>query len=129
MPISAGKLEFSELIVPHRTGHALLYREKINLKTPHGSTLAGSREYIYLFHQDRLEIFFCLEGKLGELFMALPFQFSSHTYQCTHHCGADTYHGEFEFSLPDKFKITYRVEGPRKDYVIRSEYSRVKALL
>jgi hypothetical protein len=41
-----------------------------------------------------------------------------------HHCGADTYRVRYDFSHWPRWQATWRVTGPRKDYLSVSDYSR-----
>jgi hypothetical protein len=42
----------------------------------------------------------------------------------SHLCGPDVYRGRYEIDGPDRFTITWRVSGPRKNDVIASRYER-----
>jgi hypothetical protein len=42
----------------------------------------------------------------------------------THLCGPDTYRGRYEVQTADRFAVTWRITGPRKDDVIESVYDR-----
>ncbi len=42
----------------------------------------------------------------------------------THLCGADTYRGRYAVEGPDRFTVTWRITGPRKDDLIVSVYER-----
>jgi hypothetical protein len=44
--------------------------------------------------------------------------------EATHACGADVYRGHFVVEHEERFTITWRVSGPRKDDVIVSRYER-----
>lgn len=41
-----------------------------------------------------------------------------------HLCGADTYRGRYRIDGPDRFTVSWRVSGPRKNDVIESVYER-----
>jgi hypothetical protein len=49
---------------------------------------------------------------------------SSGSDDVTHPCGADVYRGRYEIQAPDRFTVTWRVTGPRKDDLIVSVYER-----
>jgi len=42
-----------------------------------------------------------------------------------HECGNDVYRGEFLLSLPNDFKVTWNVSGPRKDYISHTYYKKI----
>jgi len=44
--------------------------------------------------------------------------------EARHPCGADVYRGRYAVDGPDRFVVTWRVAGPRKDDVIESVYVR-----
>lgn len=43
---------------------------------------------------------------------------------CHHLCGRDDYQGQYDFALPSAWTLTWRVSGPRKDYVMTTTYCR-----
>jgi hypothetical protein len=47
--------------------------------------------------------------------------------EATHLCGPDTYRGRYEIESPDRFTVTWRVTGPRKDDLIESVYDRLES--
>ncbi len=53
-----------------------------------------------------------------------PLDLASGSDDVTHLCGADTYRGRYAVEGPDRFTVTWRVTGPRKDDVIVSVYER-----
>jgi len=44
--------------------------------------------------------------------------------QASHFCDPDTYDVRYVFDLPDKWRAEWRVEGPRKDYRMVTNYTR-----
>ena len=44
--------------------------------------------------------------------------------QATHWCDPDTYDVRYVFDWPDRWRAEWRVEGPRKDYRMVTNYSR-----
>jgi hypothetical protein len=40
-----------------------------------------------------------------------------------HHCAPDTYQGRYRFLGPDRWSLSWRITGPRKDLVISSVFS------
>jgi len=53
-----------------------------------------------------------------------PLDLSGGSDDVIHLCGADTYHGTYAVESEDRFTVTWRVTGPRKDDVIESVYER-----
>jgi Family of unknown function (DUF6314) len=53
-----------------------------------------------------------------------PLDLASGSDDVTHLCGADTYHGRYAVEGRDRFTVTWRVTGPRKDDLIVSVYER-----
>lgn len=47
--------------------------------------------------------------------------------QTRHHCPPDTYDVRYDFRLPDEWRATWTVTGPRKDYVMTSTMTRPQA--
>jgi hypothetical protein len=41
-----------------------------------------------------------------------------------HDCAPDTYVGRYRFLGPDRWRLSWRIAGPRKDLVISSVFSR-----
>ena len=42
-----------------------------------------------------------------------------------HQCGEDTYKACYRFFTADRFQLTYGVQGPRKDYVLQTQFERM----
>jgi hypothetical protein len=42
----------------------------------------------------------------------------------THDCAPDLYRGRYRFIGPDRWSLSWRITGPRKDLVISSVFSR-----
>ena len=61
----------------------------------------------------------------GRLFHAL--ELTGGRCEATHLCGADVYRGAYLIEGEDRFTVTWRVRGPRKDDVIESAYDRLYA--
>ena len=53
-----------------------------------------------------------------------PLDLSDGRWEARHHCGEDLYRGVYEVTAPDRFAVTWRVTGPRKDDVIACAYAR-----
>lgn len=44
--------------------------------------------------------------------------------EADHLCGSDHYSGRYVFETSDRWHLTWRVKGPRKDYTMDSTYTR-----
>ena len=53
-----------------------------------------------------------------------PLDLTAGHCDATHFCGPDVYHGRYEIEDGDRFTVTWRITGPRKDDVIASVYDR-----
>ena len=112
------------------------YREDGRLKLPNGIELDVFREYDYIADSDgSLEIKFVENGIRTYRFLSLKFSttVSSEktegsddtsnwlTATSDHLCVKDLYTGTFQIQLDgcsaDAIRITYNVQGPKKDYV------------
>jgi hypothetical protein len=53
-----------------------------------------------------------------------PLDLATGSDDVTHLCGEDTYHGRYAVEGPDRFTVTWRASGPRKDDLIETRYDR-----
>lgn len=53
-----------------------------------------------------------------------PLDLRGGSCEATHLCGADTYRGRYLIESADRFTVSWRVTGPRKDDLIESVYDR-----
>ncbi|MBS0185647.1 MAG: hypothetical protein JSS34_04820 [Proteobacteria bacterium] len=93
--------------------NVLLYREEIqmqHLKT--GAIFEGSQEYLYSYDPNLKEL--CKYFKDGRLFYKLGF--CGKEASGVHRCKEDVYEARYMFDSHEKFFLTYRVKGPKKDY-------------
>ena len=114
-----------------------LYIEKTLLTTSEGLQLQGGQQYIYQYDEpnDQLEVYFTKRDEvftLDYLFHQInilptepdcPWRAKSN-----HICTPDNYDVAYEFYFHGvdllKFKISYEVKGPRKDYSMETTYTR-----
>ena len=102
---------------------SLRYREDGVLDLANGKTLQVHREYDYLI-DSTLDIHFVEFGKRAHLFLSLMFQSQDEDgyWVATndHLCIQDLYKGTFKVAFDgvgaSKVIMSYRVEGPQKDY-------------
>lgn len=93
------------------------------LRISDGNLISATRQWIWKFSDDGLQIFFDEEPL--RLYHQLRPTESGGTWTAEgyHDCAPDIYSGEYRFSL-NKITIRQDVMGPRKDYQIISNYSR-----
>ncbi|KAI9842446.1 MAG: hypothetical protein M1837_007115 [Sclerophora amabilis] len=124
-----------------------LYAEEGELHTTSGMTMKGTRRYVYRYREDvdKISAWFVKTGAGQEkmvdyLFHELDFSSPSNGEQAGgdpspgwlakgHHlCVEDNYDSEYLFAFRavalEKFRISYTVKGPNKDYVSEAWYRR-----
>lgn len=100
----------------------LLYAETGVFKTHNGGQLKTFNSYFYVFNatNNSLEKHFVNDTNTkGKLFYIL-----SDDKTASHLCGQDTYKAIYEVSGHSEFIITYSVAGPRKDYLLRTLFTK-----
>ena len=124
-----------------------LYSEKTEMIPSTGPQLSGTRQYIYRYNEpdDALDVFFAERGEevsLGRLFHRLKFEHpppsqtdtevSPWIAKASHFCSPDTYEVAYTFFFDGadlaKWQIEYEVRGPKKDYSMKTWYSRDGAI-
>ena len=111
----------------------LYYLEEGELIMSNGEKFNIRKEYIYSYHEkeDQIEKYFAQDGKKEGIFYKLNFKDHTQTASksqsiCAtgeHLCSKDNYQANYEF-LEDKFKLTYKVNGPNKDYTYETVYEK-----
>ncbi|MEM9343018.1 MAG: DUF6314 family protein [Pseudomonadota bacterium] len=81
--------------------------------TTGGASVEASRTYFWRPGPDGIEVLFD-DGSPFHTIGALP--------DVHHDCAPDTYHGTYDFSDWPRWSLTWRVTGPRKDYISTSRY-------
>lgn len=71
-----------------------------------------TREYFYLWEDMQIKVLFSVQGKPANLFHVINDQFIGN-----HVCINDQYQAKYNFLQNDKFILTYKVHGPKKNYV------------
>lgn len=104
------------------TGAGLIYDEVGELRLPDGPTgataMQASRRYLWLADPDGLRVLF----SDGRDFHRIGV--SDDTATGFHHCPPDDYEVSYNFSRWPDWRTTWRVSGPRKDYVMITDYRR-----
>lgn len=112
---TAGRFEGTARFVAQ--GDGLLYREEGTLRLGDGPPLAAHRAYLWRWERDGVLVSFP-DGRPFHRFR--PEGASEGT---DHPCGADLYRVAYDFAAFPRWAAEWRVEGPRKDYRMRSDYA------
>lgn len=110
--------------------HVLFYQEEGTLKLTSGMEVPASKEYVYRYQDGQISAFFLENGTYNRLFHTLQFESDiKETYPIKaegyHRCKNDDYDAEYNFSSEDAFNLTYKVDGPSKNYSSMSFFKRV----
>jgi len=103
-------------------GEALLQRETGVLVLGNGQSFPAEQKYIWWFNIKQISLEF--SDKRPFLTLAPPFTLCD----SMHLCGEDTYVAQFDFRGRAHWSSTWHVTGPRKDYVMSSDYTRAENL-
>ena len=115
---SSGKFSGAARFTNH-DDHTALYHEGGTLELTTGQSMRAERRYRWLQESN---------GKVAVLFEdGRPFHLvdlNESSPSGHHFCDPDTYQVEYDFSDWPNWKSTWRVTGPRKDYIMHSEFRR-----
>jgi hypothetical protein len=100
----------------------LSYQESGLHQLAQGETVGFYQQYFYRHEGEDLIVRFADNRP----FHALEFYRASGVLHAdAHHlCGADTYKGRYIFHDSDRFSLIWDVRGPKKNYIIETEYKR-----
>lgn len=116
-----GRFEGVGLFQPRGTGLSyggLSYVEEGELRFAGLPSFKATRAY----HWYADEPYIIVEFEDGRFFHR--FDPRQHTTQASHFCDPDTYDVRYVFDLPESWRAEWRVEGPRKDYRMVTNYTR-----
>lgn len=103
-----------------------MYNEQGELTDGEGQQFAAKQSYLYRLAGEKLEV---LKKEESEWMVMHELDFqkdgSSATASHVHLCGQDHYAGTFKVDFSGGWEVAYTVNGQKKDYRIRSVYSRV----
>jgi hypothetical protein len=100
-----------------RAGHRLIQEEDGWLSLPSGgAALRATRRYVWTAEKGRLEVFF----EDNRPFHTVPLGVGRP--ETTYLCPPDRYAVAYDFAAFPDWRAVWRVEGPRKDYVMTSDY-------
>lgn len=94
------------------------YTEEGTLTGTGGRQLRAERRYRWRERAGRVEVLFAD----GAHFHDIPADAAAP--QARHLCGADLYRVRYDFTAWPLWRAEWRVEGPRKNYLLQSSYSR-----
>ncbi len=103
----------------------LAYAESGFITLGDGGALQASRRYVFKLEAPAIACYF--DETPQHLFHVLHFavdpsgQFAA---VADHRCGDDDYHSTYTWRSPDAFMVTHRVAGPRKGYMMTTDYLR-----
>ncbi len=113
---SLGRLRGTADFTPDHDG--IRFVERGLLMLPQARTEA-QRTYRFVIDGDhRFSVFFA-DGRIFH-----RAEITAGTAWACHDCAPDTYHGRYRFSEPDRWSLSWRITGPRKDLVISTVFSR-----
>jgi hypothetical protein len=101
--------------------HLFHYREEGLLKRENGEQFQVYREYLYRYKNNHISVFFAEEVK--RLLHILEFQDTT-TAIARHLCLCDIYEATYKFSTKDEFTLAYDVNGPNKNYLMKTVFKR-----
>jgi hypothetical protein len=114
-------------IAPTGAGRAR-YDETARVRLADGTTLTGSQSYHYRRLPPPASGFDVLFAENEELFERLDFHAfpdGSFRADAEHFCPPDHYVSQFTLDSEDRLVVEHTVQGPRKNYVVRTAYRRV----
>lgn len=111
----------------------LHYQEQGKVIFENKQAFSSYREYAYVYDQGAIAVHFWDQKykQPSRLLHTLQFHSSKLGSQAlvatgTHGCADDLYHAHYLFINPQQFRLTYQVQGPRKDYVLTSHFRKVE---
>ena len=99
-----------------RSGLRLIQEERGTLETAQGR-FEATRRYVWAETDGELQVFFEDMRPFLSIPKAVPMP------QATHFCDPDRYDVVFDFTLWPSWETVWRVEGPRKGYVMTSHFA------
>ena len=102
----------------------ILYREEGFADHPGGFSALAFREYYFAISPGAFRIYFDQEQR--SLFNSVQLFSRDGCYVGSglHYCGQDTYESEYSFHNKDLWVWNHKVSGPKKEYLLETEYRR-----
>jgi hypothetical protein len=104
----------------------LLYEERGKLKMVTNSVeIPFSRKFSYEFQADKMNVFFADGPDKGLLYQRyIRDQDNKLIPDQIHVCSNDLYQGEYYLSGPGSFSLDTWIDGPHKDFLIKTSFTR-----
>jgi hypothetical protein len=119
-----GSMRGSAVWTPINSG-AMAYREEGLLRLNDGAEMQAERDYIYGLHEDGFDVFFKeFPPRLFQHVALGPDADGGLFGNAEHPCGEDIYRSSYRFGRDGNFTICHVVSGPRKNYAMRTDYTR-----
>jgi hypothetical protein len=99
------------------------YQEEVLTPLLKGKVIKGTQEYRLEKNSDFLEIFFCNGLNAGQIFQR--FLFNASQSKSIHICAKDQYRSTWIWLNEESFQLKHEVKGPRKDYVMITNYFKI----
>lgn len=112
----AGRFDGHATFAPE--GEALRYREEGTLRLGEGPALAASREALWRWDAQGVEVLFA-DGRPFHRFVP-----RGRAAGTDHPCGRDLYRVVYDLSAWPAWSTRWEVEGPSKSYAMRTAYAR-----
>jgi hypothetical protein len=80
------------------------------------------REYRFVIESDHVFSVFFADGRFFH-----RAEIAAGIASATHDCAPDIYRGRYRFLAPDRWSLSWRITGPRKNLVISTVFSRTGA--
>lgn len=132
-----GEWRFYRTIEPH--GHAqgiaqfspmdnqencLYYQEHGQFFQNEQQYFKMQRDYIYVCAENTIDIYHARTGIQGDFFLKVVFESYTTAAIATHLCQQDLYQATFSLINEQNFQVEYRVNGPKKNYLIHTKYQK-----
>lgn len=103
----------------------LSYREDFLVENFNQNFMHSYKEYEYHYKLGKIIKYFKFENKKNQIFYELEFIKDDFAI-ASHLCNLDRYDVEYRFGDLGYFSMEYTVKGPSKDYVIKTEFTKIK---
>lgn len=103
----------------------LLYNETSQTLFNNGVKSTGATAYKFKIEQTQLHQYLIASAKEEHMFKLNFFAYKGRkAAKANYICGKDLYNVTYIFASDDQFQITYKVTGPRKNYITQTTFER-----
>jgi hypothetical protein len=108
------------------SAHQLHYEEKGKLIISGSSSeISFSRKFTYEFQKEGMDVFFADGPDIGTLYQRyIQSQNNKLIPDQIHVCSNDVYQGEYHLFDADSFSLETLIDGPHKDFLIKTSFAR-----